>query len=193
MREPRHAVSWSALAVVALIVVVAVAPASAGAATARQACPTSAAISSSVKLIKKTELCLHNLERGRAGLSQMRLSSALSAVALAHARDMVKHHYFDHVSPGEKDHMDRIAASSYPPTAGGACWTAGENLLIANGAASALQLMRAWMNSPEHRANVLHRGWRDFGLGVVGTSPDGDPNGLTVVALFGTRSKAVCG
>lgn len=173
-----------------LAIVIAAAP-SAAAGSARQACATSTAVGSSARLMKKTELCLHNFERRHHALSQMRLSPELSAVALAHARDMVKRRYFDHVSPGGRDHMDRIAASGYPPGPGG-CWTAGENLLVANGAASAMQLLQAWMSSPEHREIILTRGWRDFGLGVVGTSPDGNPNGMTVVALFAVRSKALC-
>ena len=192
MRELRRAASWISLPT--LVVALAVAPGANAAAhglSARQACPTSGAFSAAVPQTKKAILCLHNLDRRRQGMSQMRLSPELSAVALAHARDMVKRHYFDHVSPGGKDHMDRIAASAYPPSAG--CWTAGENLLDANGAATPLQIVQAWMRSPEHRAIILRRGWRDFGLGVVHTAPDGNPNGLTIVALFGVRSKAVCG
>jgi uncharacterized protein YkwD len=49
------------------------------------------------------------------------------------------------------------------------------------------------MHSPAHRQNIIHRGWQGFGLGVVRTSPQGDTDGLTVVALFGTRSKQLCG
>jgi uncharacterized protein YkwD len=192
VRGLRGAASWISLAVLAAVLTVA--PAANGAAhgrSARQACPTSLAFSPAVAQTKKAILCLHNLERRRHGLSQMRLSPELSAVALAHARDMVKRHYFSHFSPGGNDHMDRIAASAYPPSAG--CWTAGENLLDADGAATPLQMLQAWMRSPEHRATILRRGWRDLGLGVVHSASDGNPSGLTIVALLGVRSKAVCG
>jgi uncharacterized protein YkwD len=191
MRGSRVA-TWISLTTFA--VVLAAAPGANAAAhglAARQACPAAAAFGTAAAQTKKTILCLHNLERRRHGMSQMRLSPELSAVALAHARDMVKRRYFDHFSPGGRDHMDRIAASAYPPS--GSCWTAGENLLDANGAATPLQMLQAWMGSPEHRAIILHRGWRDFGLGVVHRAPDGNPNGLTIVALFGVRSKAICG
>ena len=195
MRGLRRGASWISLAVLAAVLTaLTVAPAASGAAhglSARQACPTSLAFSPAAAQTKKAILCLHNLERRRHGMSQMRLSPELSAVALAHARDMVKRRYFDHFSPGGKDHMDRIAASAYPPSAG--CWTAGENLLDADGATTPLQILQAWMRSPEHRAIILRRGWRDLGLGVVHGSPDGNPNGLTIVALLGVRSKAVCG
>jgi uncharacterized protein YkwD len=191
VREKRRGASWISLAVLAAVLTVApAANGSAHALSARQACPTSLAFTPAVGPTKKAILCLHNLERRRHGMSQMRLDPVLSAVARAHARDMVKRHYFAHFSPGGKDHMDRIAASAYPPSSG--CWTAGENLLDASGAATPLQMLQAWMSSPEHRANILRRGWRDLGLGVVRGSPDGNPNGLTIVVLFGLRSRTLC-
>ena len=82
--------------------------------------------------------------------------------------------------------MDRIAASSYRPTAG--CWSAGENLFSSSGTTTPRQLLSAWMNSTAHRRNIEHNGWRDFGLGVVTESPEGNPHGLTAVVLFGTRA-----
>jgi uncharacterized protein YkwD len=192
MLDLRRVALWISLALLAIMLAGAPsANAHRGALSARQACPTAASVGANARVLKGAILCLHNYQRSRHGLSQLRLNSDLSAVALRHARDMVKRHYFSHFSPGGKDHMDRIAASAYPPSAG--CWTAAENLLVADGAADALRLVQAWLNSPEHRANMLHRGWRDFGLGIVGKSPQGDPNGLTVVALFGLRAKKSCG
>jgi uncharacterized protein YkwD len=158
---------------------------------AMDACPGSGATSTDVGQIKKAMLCLHNLERRRHGLSRMRWNRSLSRVARAHARDMTSRHYFAHISPGGGDHMDRIAATAYPPSFG--CWTTGENLVESKGSATPLQLLLAWMHSPEHRQNILHHGWRDFAIGIVLSSPEGDPNGMTLVALFGMRSKQRCG
>ena len=112
-------------------------------------------------------------------------------MATKFAKNMVARRYFDHYSPGHRDHMDRIAASAYRPAAG--CWTAGENLFASRTAITPRQLLSAWMGSTAHRQNILRRGWQDFGLGVVATSPQGDAGGLTVVALFGTRSSSPCG
>jgi len=153
------------------------APAQAG----RQSCSTQ---------LRKAILCLTNIERRRHGLSQVRSSPVLAGVALGHARDMVRRHYFAHFSPGGQDHMDRIAASSYPPSAG--CFTAGENLLVANGAATPQFLFDAWMRSPAHREVILRRGWHDFGLAVVGDTPTGDSDGVTLVALYALKSKRLC-
>ena len=139
---------------------------------------------------QKAMLCLHNLERGGRGLRRLRLNRDLSGVATKFARNMVSRHYFDHYSPGHRDHMDRIAVSDYKPAAG--CWTAGENLFASRAGVTPRQLLSAWMGSSAHRQNILRRSWQDFGFGVVATSPQGDADGLTVVALFGTRSGGPC-
>jgi uncharacterized protein YkwD len=136
--------------------------------------------------LRRAVLCLHNIDRREHGLTTMHWNSDLSSVAHAHALDMVSRHYFDHLSPGHRDHMDRIAASGYRPTAG--CWSAGENLLSSPVRDTPRELLSAWMHSALHRRNIERRGWRDFGFGVVTESPGGDPHGLTAVALFGTRS-----
>jgi uncharacterized protein YkwD len=136
-------------------------------------------------------LCLHNVERRKHGLSQLRWNRELAGVATRHARDMVSRHYFAHASPGGSDHMDRIAASGYKPDAG--CWTAGENLFYSSGRSTPKQMLDLWLHSPAHHQNILRRGWGGFGLGIVEAAPQRNPNGLTVVALFGSRSKQPCG
>jgi uncharacterized protein YkwD len=148
-------------------------------------CPAADTPTGNVRVLDKTILCLHNAERIDHHLSKLTWNSDLSKAASEHARDMASRHYFAHLSPERQDHMDRIAATSYKPAAG--CWTAGENLFFSTGASTPRQLMSAWMHSPLHRQNILRKGWHDFALGVVSKSPSGDPDGLTVVALFGTR------
>jgi uncharacterized protein YkwD len=149
-------------------------------------CAAADAPSRNTRRVNKAVLCLHDVKRREHGLRNMRWNRDLSGVARRHARDMVSRHYFEHLSPGHRDHMDRIAASGYRPTVG--CWTAGENLFSSTASATPRELLTAWMNSAAHRRNIMRKGWRDFGFGVVTTSPDGDPHGLTAVALFGTRS-----
>ncbi len=139
---------------------------------------------------QRAVLCAHNVARREHGLRRLRANPQLSRVAAKYAREMVAHHYFAHLSPSNRDHMDRIAASSYRPATG--CWTAGENLFFSRVRSTPAQLLGAWLGSESHRRNVLRPGWRDFGVGVVDGSPQGDPGGLTVVALFGTRTSA-CG
>ena len=43
-----------------------------------------------------------------------------------------------------------------------------ENLYVgALGSASAREVVSAWLQSPGHRANILHPGFRDFGAALV--------------------------
>jgi uncharacterized protein YkwD len=149
-------------------------------------CAAAGKATTNIRRIQKAVSCLHNLERRAHGLRSLRWDPDLSRAAAKHARDMVRRHYFEHQSPSHRNHMDRIAAGGYKPTAG--CWSAGENLYFSRSTSTPRQLLRAWMNSAAHRWNILRGGWHDFGLGVVTTSPYGEPAGLTVVALFGTRS-----
>lgn len=184
--------SAAAAAIGSLALALAVAsPAVAGTHSSRSAtgseagCAAADTPTSNVRVLQKTMLCLHNLERGDHGLSKLAWNRDLSTAASKHARDMASRHYFAHLSPERHDHMDRIAATNYKPAAG--CWTAAENLFFSSGASTPRQLLRAWMHSTLHRQNIMHKGWHDFALGVVGKSPSGDPDGLTIVALFGTR------
>ena len=190
MRDSRLGSVLRSTARVALTGLIVALSAAAPASASQAACPGADRATGDTRHAQKAILCLHNLERRQHGLSQLRWNRGLARVAARHARDMVSRHYFEHVSPGGKDHMDRIAASGYKPAAG--CWTAGENLFFSTGRSTPRQLMNAWMNSPGHRENILRGGWDGFGLGVVSTSPQGDAKGLTVVALFGTRSTQPC-
>jgi uncharacterized protein YkwD len=130
-------------------------------ARASQSCAGADTPTSNVRRIQRAMLCLHNLVRREHGLSKLHLNRDLSNVAAGHARDMVTRHFFRHLSPGHRDHMDRIAASAYKPSAG--CWTAGENLFSSATARTPRQLLNAWMNSTTHRRDILHRGWHDSG------------------------------
>jgi len=186
----------AALAITTLILTLtAVSPAAASTgsslpARASKACAGADKPITNIRRYQKAVSCLHNAERGKHGLRNLRWNHDLTGVAAKHARDMVRRHYFEHMSPSHRDHMDRIAASGYRPSAG--CWSGGENLFFSRGASTPRQLLRAWMNSAAHRKNVLRGRWHDFGLGVVKTSPFGEAGGMTVVALFGTRSKRPC-
>jgi uncharacterized protein YkwD len=144
-----------------------------------------------VRRFRTAILCLHDQERARHGMRDLRWNRDLSKAAGKHARDMVGRHFFDHVSPSRKSPMDRIAAGGYKPRTG--CWSGGENLYFSRGSATPRQIFRAWMGSPGHRQNILRSRWHDFGLGVVSSSPYGERAGVTVVALFGTTSQRSCG
>lgn len=102
---------------------------------------------------------LVNEERTSRGIAALTLNSRLTELAVLKSRDMRDNNYFGHTSPtyGTPQQMlDRFGVS----------WRAyGEN--IAAGQATPEEVMRVWMNSPGHRANILDPRFTDIGVGYV--------------------------
>jgi uncharacterized protein YkwD len=128
---------------------------------------------------------LQNAERRRHGLRRLKLSRDLKRAGRRHARDMVRRNYFGHVSHGGRTVVDRVASTRYGDRTG---FKVQENLYWWNTGSSASAVLRAWMDSPAHRANVLNGGWRTFGVGVVMRSPY-RRGGVTVAGVYGSRSR----
>ncbi len=104
-------------------------------------------------------LNLVNQERQKLGLKDLKLDSLLSKVATEKARDMDENNYFSHTSPTYGSPFDMMA--SY----GVSYRYAGEN--IASGYTSAEAVMKGWMNSPGHRANIVNANFTKLGVGKV--------------------------
>lgn len=124
----------------------------------------------SVLRTRRRLLCLMNRARARFGLPPLRANRCLHRVASRHAHDMVRRRYFAHVTPNGWDPGRRARASGYVPRS--ARWVVGEN--IAWGVAAAARpawVVRAWMNSPSHRHNLLSRRFRDAGIGIARGTP----------------------
>lgn len=134
-------------------------------------------------------LCLLNRVRARHGLPQLRLSPKLSRAARRHSRDMVRHRYFQHNSRDGRSPFTRMRATRYVPR--GASWTLGENIGWGSGPlAQPIALVRAWMHSPPHRANILSRRFRDVGIGIAPGAPvdTRGRSGATYTTDFGRYS-----
>jgi uncharacterized protein YkwD len=133
-------------------------------------------------------MLLLNRERTSRGLGKLRANRPLRGVATKYARKMVAQSFFEHVSPGGSTFVDRIKRSDYID--GGDGYNLGENLAWGGGVQSAPRLIvRAWMNSPGHRANIINGAFRDIGVGVtLGVPVAGGGSGATYVNEFGTRS-----
>ena len=83
---------------------------------------------------------------------------------------MVVRGYFSHVDPGGASSVDRVRRTGY--LSGARTWTCGENIGWGDGPTSTPRnMMRAWMASAPHRANILTRGFREVGLGGVPGRP----------------------
>lgn len=97
-------------------------------------------------------LCLYNQERVRHGLHPLLASVRLERAALTKARRIEHCRVFSHAPCGLPE---------APP--GWRLWA--ENL--AYGYRTPLATFRAWMRSPEHRANILNPRLRWFGSACV--------------------------
>ncbi|HYP48869.1 MAG TPA: CAP domain-containing protein [Thermoleophilaceae bacterium] len=160
-------------------------------AQAANACQSGSATPSSAgkaELVRAT-VCLLNAERSRHGLAKLRLSAELSRIGERHAIDMARRNYFSHNSLNGKTFADRIRGAGYLRSA--RRWSIGENLAWGSGArATPSSIMRAWMKSPTHRANVLRKTYVEVGIGVAFDAPvrgvTAQPAG-TYASEFGAR------
>jgi uncharacterized protein YkwD len=92
----------------------------------------------------------------------LNLNQQLSNAAQAKANDMVKLNFWSHNSPTGETPWQYITNSGY------SYQQAGENL--AYGFSSATEVTSAWMNSPEHRQNILNSSFTDVGFGVASST-----------------------
>lgn len=104
---------------------------------------------------------LVNTERAKAGLGAVRIESRLNEAAGIKARDMAAKTYFDHVSPDGTDPWDLLARVGYD-------WAwAGENLALNSQTLSEEAIVKAWMESPGHRAIILTESHTETGIGIA--------------------------
>ena len=108
---------------------------------------------------EKEVVRLVNVERQKRGLSELAYDWQLSRVARYKSEDMRKNSYFSHTSPtyGSPFQMIKSFGISYR--------SAGEN--IAKGQATPEAVVKAWMNSDGHRANILNSSFTHIGVGYV--------------------------
>ena len=100
-----------------------------------------------------------NGQRALRNLVQLNTNSLLTGAAQYKSDDMQARHYFAHVDPDGHYIWDKIVSLGYTPYL-----QLGENLAI--NFYDTDSLINAWMNSPEHRANILNDGFRDQGMGL---------------------------
>ena len=175
----------TALTSLVVAATLAAAPPAAHAATVRPPCADSGLLPTAQNLptIRDAIVCLHNQERSARGLHPLAQNARLQAAAAAHTTEMVDDGYFAHASADGTSFSARILRSGY--VGRHASWILGENLAWGtDDLATPANLMSAWMRSPEHRANVLTRAYRDVGIGIGFTGADAR---LTVTADFGAR------
>jgi uncharacterized protein YkwD len=158
-------------------------------AVAPVASPARANGNSSLAALQAGVLTQLNLIRQLHDLAPLKLSSDLSASATQHTREMGDDGYFQHPSFDGTSFWQRI--QTYYSSSGYGYWSVGENLLWSSPNVGALDAARLWMNSPEHRANILDPRWREIGISAMHfAAAPGTYHGLAVTIIttdFGIR------
>lgn len=104
-------------------------------------------------------LQLVNQERTSRGLGRVTRNTTLEDQATQYACEMITYDFFAHDNPVTgSDLADRADEFGYD------YWTIGENL--AAGQSTPAAVVEDWMDSPDHRANILNPAFTELGVGV---------------------------
>jgi hypothetical protein len=126
-------------------------------------------------------LILTNQQRENNSLSALTDNPELDQAAANKALDMFNKDYWAHDAPDGTTPWVFIKGAGYNYV------YAGENL--ARGFNNASDVINAWMNSPEHRQNVLSANYQDVGFAVATGKLTGEDTVL-VVEMLGSTSLA---
>lgn len=105
-----------------------------------------------------------NAERGKVNLAPLIPNDLLMQTAQQHAEFMDRKQALSHLGAGQTTFDQRIHSVGYRFS------TAAEN--VALGAVDAAGVVRMWMDSPPHRANILNDKVTDVGLGISPAHPE---------------------
>jgi uncharacterized protein YkwD len=108
------------------------------------------------------QFSLVNQDRAANGVAPLAYSASLARVAQYRAQDMLNRNYFSHYDPstGQLAFVQLLHLWGIPYS------TAGENIAWSTDPSmGAINTM--FMNSPDHRANILKAGYHRIGIGVA--------------------------
>jgi uncharacterized protein YkwD len=115
-------------------------------------CPNQEDRTASAIAQEQTMLCMTNFARAASGQSGLEETAALAESASDKSRDIFECDSFSHYACG-REFIYWMRATGYLSAQ---CWKVGENLAFGSGEyGSVRSIFRAWMRSPEHRANIL--------------------------------------
>jgi uncharacterized protein YkwD len=120
---------------------------------------------SSARALETGVLAQVNAFRRENKLAPLRLSTALSAAARQHSREMAQRGYFSH-SSADGSSFDRRIGRFYP-FGSSRYWAVGENLLWSSPTVDPAGALQMWLDSPPHRAILMTARWREIGLSAV--------------------------
>jgi uncharacterized protein YkwD len=120
-------------------------------------------IAGDTTLDQREQFVLSEINRIRAeqGLSQLRLSDQLCAIARSHSSNMAEYGYLSHTDSLGRDFSKRVGSRITAP------YHAGENVARNNFPNSARVAVQGWSQSPHHLKNILNENFAETGVGVV--------------------------
>jgi uncharacterized protein YkwD len=116
------------------------------------------------------------------GLNSLKVNEKLNKSALMKVDDMFAKGYFDHISPSGVGVSDLGNKTSYEHI------LMGENLAMGSIRTNE-ELIKAWMNSEGHRANIINKNYTEIGVAVKYGKYDGQ-NVWMAVQHFGLPKSA---
>lgn len=144
---------FSLLLVLALLAGLAIAsPAAAGLIAPASVCPGQEAQHAPVAAQQSAMLCMTDYARVQAELPELALAPELEQSAADKGSDILRCDSFSHFACG-REFTYWMRETGYMSSK---CWRVGENLAWGTGGYGTVRsIFRAWMSSPEHRANIL--------------------------------------
>lgn len=116
----------------------------------------------SLRTMEWQMLKLLNKDRKKHGLISLRMQEDLRIVARKHSKDMARKDYFEHENIQGKTPFDRLEEARVTDV------IAGENLAKIRGYKNpVVEAEIGLMNSPGHRANILHEDYNMVGIGII--------------------------
>lgn len=133
-------------------------------------------------------LGLVNLARKQFALQELVLNSYLTKSAYGHAEDMSIKKYFSHTGLNGSTEEDRILDAGYlVERTYDTEYTVGENLALGSKNFTLDEIFEGWMNSPGHRANIVHPQYTEIGIALSQLRD----NNYYYVQNFGYRSDGI--
>ena len=102
--------------------------------------------------------------RKQNNLSPLIYDNEVAKIARLHSQDMIINNYYDHVDENGNNVSQRFVNDHYP------CYPAGENIaqVSMDDQQTVLNnIISEWINSPEHKTNILENFYQSEGIGVA--------------------------
>lgn len=106
-----------------------------------------------------------NATRRAHGLPPLRRAQGLAAAASAKSHEMARLGYFAHTTPSGTPFWRQVLI--HYKRIGSGYWRTGENLAWGVPTTKPATVVKRWLASPPHRANLLSRRYEQFGVGAV--------------------------